>query len=429
MALRKGVLVQNSRARNGGVSARCWKSGAFGFASIDADDDQSISQVLHDAGENAALIGKSGAVILPTTPMGLGSFDHRTTRPVVAHGERLERLREIDAYIVRHCPELITRDLSMSFLAMEKALQTSEGASTYSYVPRTTLFVRLSVASHDGTVELGRSLGGFGEFEDQFCTIEVVFPVLDELYEAVRRKASGVRPMAGLHDVVLAPSVAGILAHEAIGHTCEADVVLGGSVAGEYLGQQVAADKFTLIDSGGRGPEGKSSLAIEVDDEGTPCRDITLIESGVLKGFLHNKETAMAMEMEPTGNARAHQYSDEPLVRMRNTSIAGGTDRLDEMIASIEYGYYLQRSSNGEADATSEFMFGIVEGREIRNGKLGRSILDTTISGVAFDMLKTITHVGDEVYWTPSGWCGKKQLIPVGIGGPAIKCQLTMGGR
>ena len=114
---------------------------------------------------------------------------------------------------------------------------------------------------------------------------------------------------------------------------------------------------------------------------------------------------------------------------MRNTAIKPGTDRLEDMIASIDRGYYLKRSSNGQADSTSEFMFGVTQGYEIRDGELGRAIRDTTISGIAFDMLKTITHVSDDLTCSRGGMCGKKQLIPVGMGGPAVKCRINLGGR
>ena len=93
-----------------------------------------------------------------------------------------------------------------------------------------------------------------------------------------------------------------------------------------------------------------------------------------------------------------------------------GKDSLDDMISSIEDGYYLIRPSNGQADTTSEFMFGVVLGYEIKNGKLGRAIFDTPISGVAFEMLKTVTMVSDEMKWLVSGMCGKKQPMPVGMG-------------
>ena len=262
-----------------------------------------------------------------------------------------------------------------------------------------------------------------------FHDLDPVLEWIDGLYQALREKAEGTHCDAGVHDVVLDPMVAGLLAHEAIGHTCEADNVLSGSIAADWLGQPVAAEKVTLGDYGRRGPDGKSDLAIHVDDEGTLCRDVIIIENGVLKAFLHNKDTARQLEAEPTGNARAFAFGDEPLVRMRNTAIMPGRDRLGDMIAAVDRGYYLKRVSNGQADWTSEFMFGITCGYEIRNGKLGRAIRDTTVSGIAFDMLKTVTHVGDELQWMPGTWCGKKQLIPVCMGGPALKCRITLGGE
>ena len=296
-------------------------------------------------------------------------------------------------------------------------------------MPRSNVVLQLAVQGNDGVVDLHQVYGGFGDFEDRFESVDWMFEAVDRLYEELREKADGAYCEAGTHDVILDSDLAGILAHEAIGHTCEADLVLGGSVAGDHIGRQVASEKFTLADHAARGPDGNASIAIHVDDEGTPCRDVTVIENGVLKGFLHNKETAREFGVEPTGNARAYTFSDEPLVRMRNTAIKPGTDKLEDMIGAIDHGYYLKRSTNGQADSTSEFMFGVTQGYEIRNGVLGRAIRDTTISGVAFDMLKTITHVSDDLTWSRGGMCGKKQLIPVGMGGPAVKCRINLGGR
>ena len=173
----------------------------------------------------------------------------------------------------------------------------------------------------------------------------------------------------------------------------------------------------------------RAPLPVFVDDEGTPARDCPLIENGILVGYMNSRETAEYFDMEPLGNARGFTFSDEPLVRMRNTAVHPGTDKLEDMIASIDDGYYLVNSGNGEADITGEFMFGVNMGYEIKNGKLGKALLDTTVSGVAFDMLKTVDMVSDEVTWTSSGYCGKKQPMPVGMGGPALKCRLTIGGR
>ena len=431
LMMRKGSLIQNNSAKIGGVSARCYQAGAFGFASMPSNDDAAIRRVIADADANVALFQRKATVNkgrLPVTTPGVATLDYRCDASLTA-AQRIDIIQSIDRYIADKYPNLVNADVMINNLAMEKALVTSEGAATYSYIPRANLIVSFSLQANDGIVELYDIFGGFGNPEDHFLDIDWVYPQIDRLYEELREKAEGGYCSAGVHDVILDSGVAGILAHEAIGHTCEADLVLGGSVAGDFLGQQVAAEKFTLIDYAERGPDGNASIAIQVDDEGTPCRDATIIENGMLIGFLHNKETARELDAEPTGNARAYTFSDEPLVRMRNTAIKPGTDSLDEMIAAVDKGYYFKRSTNGQADATSEFMFGIGCGYEINNGKLGRAIRDTTISGVAFDMLKTITHISDDLTWSKGGMCGKKQLIPVGMGGPAIKCQVNVGGR
>ena len=114
---------------------------------------------------------------------------------------------------------------------------------------------------------------------------------------------------------------------------------------------------------------------------------------------------------------------------MRNTCILPGRDSLKDMIAGIDQGYYLISTNNGQADLTGEFMFGVTMGYEISHGQLGRALLDTTVSGIAFDMLRTVDAVSDQVTWESSGFCGKKQIIPVGLGGPDIRCRIMVGGR
>ncbi|MEY2473656.1 MAG: TldD protein [Actinomycetota bacterium] len=432
IALVGGNVVSNGASSRGGVSARTYDDRAFGFASFPSMSDDAIPGALKSAGGNTALLQRRapmGKGDLPVGTVGKGVFDYHSTKAPLTDAEQLDAVRAVDEYLRATYPDLANIDVNLSFLAMEKGLATSAGALTYSYIPRTILTVRLAFMADDGAVEVYDSFGGFGDPQEHLTDVSEFFPDLDELYKRVREKADGVFAKPGEHDVIMHSRLAGILAHEAIGHTCEADLVLGGSIAGDHVGEMVASEKVTLVDYAERGPDGNGGIAIHVDDEGVECRDVTIIENGVLKTFLHNKETAREFDVEPTGNARAYAFDDEPLVRMRNTSIAPGTDTLDEMIASVDHGYYLTRPTNGQADGTSEFMFGIGMGYEIENGKITRAIRDTTISGVAFDMLKTVTHVSDELTWGKGGMCGKKQMIPVGMGGPAVKCRITIGGR
>lgn len=165
-------------------------------------------------------------------------------------------------------------------------------------------------------------------------------------------------------------------------------------------------------------------MPIYLDDEGVESQDAVIIEGCVLKSYMHNKDTAQHFGMELTGNARAFSYTDEPLVRMRNTAILSGSSSIEDMIASIDDGYLLMRPTNGQADSTSEFMFGVQMGYKIKNGKIGNAI-----SGVAFDMLNEVTMVSDEMVWSCVGMCGKKQPMPVGMGGLAVKTKVYIGGQ
>ena len=295
--------------------------------------------------------------------------------------------------------------------------------------PRALFAMALSIEKDGAPVSIMNPWGGLGHLEDKIIQPSDYFSDIDALVEKLKQKADGVYANAGIKDVILDADLAGILAHEAIGHTTEADLVLGGSVAGDFLNQEVASPLITLIDYANTYAGETCPVPVYVDDEGTKSEDVTIIKDGVLKRFMHNKDSARHFETEPTGNARAFEFSDEPLIRMRNTAFVPGTSSLDDMIASIDDGYYLVKTGNGQADSTSEFMFAITMGYEIKNGKIGRAIKDTTISGIAFDVLKTVDMISSDMSWSSAGMCGKKQLIPVGMGGPAIKCKVNIGGR
>jgi TldD protein len=168
---------------------------------------------------------------------------------------------------------------------------------------------------------------------------------------------------------------------------------------------------------------------VYADDEGTPATDAMLIKDGILTEFMNSRETAAKMGIRPTGSARAYAPSDEPLVRMRNTVIVPGRSKLEEMLAGVEDGYYLVMTGNGQADSTTEFMFGVTLAYEIRDGRIGRAIKDTTVSGSAIEVLKSCDAVSDDLYWSCSGYCGKKQPMVVSMGGPALRVKAHLGGE
>jgi TldD protein len=168
---------------------------------------------------------------------------------------------------------------------------------------------------------------------------------------------------------------------------------------------------------------------VYVDDEGVAARDVVMIERGLLKDFMHSRETAARLGQAPTGNARAYNPHDEPLVRMRNTAILPGPSTLASMIEGVDDGYLLVKTGNGQADTTTEFMFGVTLGYEIKGGKLGRAIRDTTVSGSAIKVLQSVDAVGDDMVWNCAGYCGKKQPMVVSVGGPSLRARAHLGGE
>lgn len=427
-----GDLVNNVSTAIGGVSARVFKNGRWGFASSPHVTNEGIKSVIQSSTNNANFLASRNRAKSETgIPETLASYEMNLATKASKNSNKfwLDYLKVIDDYILQKHSQVTTRTIVLIGLDMEKSLLTATGSESYSMTPRSNLILELSVEKDGEPTTLLIVHGGRGELEDRFDEPASLFKKIDQQVEHLQKKAWGIYPEAGEQQVILDADLAGILAHEAIGHTTEGDIVMGGSIAGEYMDQLVATPLVTLVDFANTFNGDLCPVPLYVDDEGTACQDTVVIENGVLKSYMHNKDTARHFEAEPTGNARAYQFSDEPLVRMRNTAILPGKDKLADMIASVENGYYLIKHSNGQADTNSEFMFGITLGYEIKNGKLGKAIKDTTISGVAFDVLKTIDMISDDMSWASGGMCGKKQLIPVGMGGPAVKCKINIGGR
>ena len=229
--------------------------------------------------------------------------------------------------------------------------------------------------------------------------------------------------------IILDPGMVGLLSHEAIGHTAEADFVLSGSVVKDKIGVRVASDLITLVDSGKSEIAQTAGGTILVDDEGVAAERTAIIENGIMKSFLHNRESALIFGTTSTGNARAFQYNDEPLIRMRNTFIEPRSDRFEDMIKETKHGYLVKGARNGQADANGEFMFGAEEASLIENGEIKELLRGVSISGNAFEVLQSIDMVGDQFqYDIGTGYCGKYQPAKVDGGGPYVRCTAVIGG-
>ena len=431
VVLLNGDIMGNVRSDVSGVSARVYRNGVCGFSSMAEYTAEAAEKVLKAATGNAAFMDRHAGAGKPALPVL-----ERKTLPVQpdihdpAQKAYVDCLKEVDAYIARKYPRLSSRRVIAVEDSMEKLILTSDGMDGHFIAPRSYIYLMLTAETDTGApVDLFRPFGGRGTFDVNFEDPSALYSGIDDLYEQLMQKREGVYADAGEKTVILGGMMTGMLSHEAVGHTVEADLVLGGSVAAHNLNKTVASELVTLTDFAHTAFGEACPLPVYMDDEGTEATDVTLIENGILTGYMNNRESALHFGMQPCGNARAWSFSDEPLIRMRNTAVHPGKDKLEDMIASVEDGYYLIDSGNGQADTTGEFMFGVTMGYEIKHGKLGRALLDTTISGVAFEMLKTVDMVSDTMVWVSSGMCGKKQPMPVGMGGPALRCKVKIGGR
>jgi TldD protein len=230
--------------------------------------------------------------------------------------------------------------------------------------------------------------------------------------------------------VVLGPGWPGILLHEAIGHGLEGDFNRKGTSAfSNRVGEKVASEACTVVDDG---TLARRRGSLNIDDEGTPTRCTTLIENGVLKGYLQDKLNARLMGAAPTGNGRRESFAHMTLPRMTNTYMRPGPHEHEEIIHSVARGIYAANFGGGQVDITSgKFVFSASEAYLIENGRVTAPIKGATLIGNGPDVLTRVTMVGNDLALDDGvGTCGKDgQSVPVGVGQPTLRIDgLTVGG-
>ena len=426
-----GNLTLNSQTTDAGASARTYQGGYWGFASTNDTSAASMARMTDQAGRNAQAMARFGTKDTRPLPGGTYRGEHVFRgRPPLSQTDIVDRMAALHAWCKQRYPDLVSTRFLLHDEHHSKWVTTSNGSEVLNSIQRAACGVTLTAIGDSGTpVELYEPLSAKGSLADLDLSVEGMTAWLDQLYQHLQAKRHAVAARGGQHTIVLAPELAGILAHEAMGHPCEADIVLGGAVTGDLVGQRVASELITMLDVAHTFNGQETMIPVYADDEGTPARDAVLIKDGVLTEFMNSRETAQRLGLVPSGSARAYAPTDEPLVRMRNTVILPGTRKLDDMIAEVDDGYLLLKTANGQADSTTEFMFGIPLAYEIKGGKIGRAVRDTTLSGSAIKVLQSADAVSDDMSWNCSGYCGKKQPMVVSMGGPALRVRAHLGGE
>jgi TldD protein len=427
-ALEDGIVKDGAHSIDQGVGVRALSGEKTGFAYSDEVVLPAMLEAAH-AARAIARSGSGGAVQAWRAQGGRGLYlpidpvDSMDDGAKVSLLEAIDReARALDSRIVQVMASLAASHDTILVLA-------SDGTLAADVRPLVRLNVSV-IIEHQGRREQGYA-GGGGRFAyTEFVAGDRWRELVREAVRSAQVNLEAVPAPAGTMTVVLGPGWPGVLLHEAVGHGLEGDFNRKGTSAfSGRIGQQVASRGVTVVDDGTLATRRGS---LNVDDEGTPTGCTTLIEDGVLKGYLQDKLNARLMGVAPTGNGRRESFAHLTLPRMTNTYMLPGPHAPEEIIASVGKGLYCRHFGGGQVDITSgKFVFSASEAYLIENGRLGAAVKGATLIGNGPDAMTRIAMVGNDLKLDDGvGTCGKDgQDVPVGVGQPTLRVDgLTVGG-
>ena len=426
--LEDGIVKEGSASIEQGVGVRALAGEKTGFAY----SDEIMMPALEEAARAARAIavqGGSGAVQAWRQVSG-----HQLYLPVdpllsLADEDKIGWLERVDRETRRIDPRVVQVMASVHAVHELILIASSDGVLAGDVRPLVRMNVSV-IVEHEGRREQGYAgCGG------RYTLAELVANdrPLALGREAVRQglvNLEAVPAPAGTMTVVLGPGWPGVLLHEAIGHGLEGDFNRKGTSAfSGRIGERVAARGCTVVDDGAL-PGRRGSL--NIDDEGTPTQCTTLIEDGVLRGYMQDRLNARLTGGRSTGNGRRESFAHVTMPRMTNTYMRAGPHDPGEILASVERGIYAVNFGGGQVDITSgKFVFSTSEAYLIENGRIGAAIKGATLVGNGPDVLLRVAMVGNDLKLDEGiGVCGKEgQSVPVGVGQPTLRIDgLTVGG-
>jgi TldD protein len=423
-----GIVKEGAYSVDQGIGVRAVSGERTGFAYSDQLDESALTDAVVAARGIARAQGGSQKVVARAA-------SHRPLYPSgdplrsLTDADKVALLAEIDARVRAMDHRVVQVIGSLSGVYEVVLVQATDGTLAADVRPLVRLNVSV-IMEQDGRREQGYAGGGG---RGDYTLVTGNGRPLEIAAEAVRSAAvnlSAVPSPAGTMPVVLGSGWPGILLHEAIGHGLEGDFNRKGTSAFTgRIGERVAAEQCTVVDDGtlvGR----RGSLT--VDDEGTPTACNTLIERGILKGYMFDKLNARLMGVRSTGNGRRESFAHTPMPRMTNTYMLPGRYDPEEIIASVDKGIYAPNFGGGQVDITSgKFVFSANEAYLIENGKKTVAVKGAMLIGNGPEVLTRVSMVGNDLKLDAGlGTCGKDgQSVPVGVGQPTIRIDsLTVGG-
>ncbi len=422
-----GRMKQASYDENAGFGLRAVSGDVVAYTHASELSEAALKR----AAETVRTIAASGGGIAGEPPASTNHHLYGSDNPIseMAFADKVALISRADRF-ARSLDERV-RQVSVALSGQWQAVEIlrADGEVLKDIRPLTRLNV--SIVTSDGKRQETGSAGaggrtGYGEFlkKDKWQ---------DLVREALRQSLTlleSVPAPAGEMDVVLGPGWPGILLHEAIGHGLEGDFNRKKTSAFcGLMGERIASQEVTVVDDGTLASRRGS---LNIDDEGTPTNCTTLIENGILVGYMQDRQNARLMGMKPTGNGRRQGFDHVPMPRMTNTYMLAGKRDPKEIIASVKNGLYAVSFGGGQVDITSgKFVFTCTEAYRIEDGRIGAPVKGATIIGSGADALTRISMVGNDLELDPGiGTCGKQgQGVPVGVGQPTLRIdRITVGG-
>ena len=414
-----------------GIGIRVVMNGAVGYASTSDLGRERLNKTLEKAVKAAKSIKSQKHIFAETKVNKIKIKSAVKIDPSnVTPEEKVSTV--MDANKAAWTGKDVKNAITMLGLAKDSRLfMSTEGANVE---VETTLagLAHESVAKTNGTMETVRDsdsrCAGF-----EFIKSQDWNSFTPSLSKLAIEAANSVTPSPGTYTVVVDPRVLGLVLHEAFGHASEGDIVSSGeSVLCGKIGVKLASDMVTIIDEG----TVDGGYYYPFDDEGTKKEKTVVVENGVLKNFLHSRNTAHELGRKPTGNARAQDFDNLPIVRQTNYYLQPGNVEFEEIIEDVEFGIYVRGKGGGGGEVEpglGTFTFSVGPSKVIRKGELAETVRGVVISGFILDTLKTVDAAGKDLKITTSvfGGCGKDdQRALVGFGGPHVRVRkMTVGGR
>ncbi len=427
--LEEGIIKSGSYSIEQGVGVRSVCGEQTGFA---YSGEISLPALLESAKAARAIsrAGQSGSVNawqVKTPSRALYGMDDPLAS--LSEQDKIAFLQQIDSIARATSPYV--RQVMANMVAVHEIILIVDESGRMTADVRPLVRTNVSViVERNGQME-SATAGGGGRFSlDFFLNTNKAQEYAEDAVRKALINLDAEAAPAGSMTVVLGNGWPGVLLHEAIGHGLEGDFNRKGTSAfAGRIGEQVAAKGITVVDDGTL-EQRRGSLS--VDDEGTQTQCTTLIEDGILKGYMYDRQNAALMGTQSTGNGRRQSYSCLPMPRMTNTYMQAGDYAPEEIIASVEKGIYAVNFSGGQVDITSgKFVFSTSEAYLIENGKLGKPLKNATLIGNGPDVLTRVSMVGNDLALDSGiGVCGKDgQGVPVGVGQPTLRVDgLTVGG-